>query len=186
MRDVYKTLLDESEDFVGFDLKYVKLFSHAASVELIFFNFARKRFTETENQTVLRKILVETKALDDSIHLSQIKGKHTNVVSQKNALLYLYVYTSTSAAARRFFQSKQEDLNLREKGKYESKVINQRRRNRIHKVSTVPTSRIVLTLYSYTQKLESRKAALARTNALTEEKKTTWRKILIPSFMSSE
>jgi len=34
--------------------------------------------------------------------------------------------------------------------------------------------------------LESRKAALARTNALTEEKKTTWREILIPSFMSSE
>lgn len=96
---------------------------------MIFFNFARKRFTKTENQTVLRKILVETKALDDSIHLSQIKGNHTNMVSQKNGLLYLYVYTSTSAAARRFFHSKQEDLNLRGKGKYESEVINQRRRN---------------------------------------------------------
>ena len=34
MCDVYKTLLDESEDFVGFDLN---VFSHAASVEFILF-----------------------------------------------------------------------------------------------------------------------------------------------------
>ena len=35
-----------------------------------------------------------------------------------------------------------------------------------------------------TQKLETRKAALAHTNALEEKK--TWREILVPSFMSSE
>ena len=38
----------------------------------------------------------------------------------------------------------------------------------------------------FTQKLEARKAALAHTNALNEEKKKTWRDILVPSFMSSE
>lgn len=65
-------------------------FTHAGSVELIYFNFARKRFTETENQTVLRKNLVETEALDDSIPLSQIKGNHTNVVSQR-MLCYTYM-----------------------------------------------------------------------------------------------
>ena len=37
-----------------------------------------------------------------------------------------------------------------------------------------------------TQKLEARKAALAHTTALNEEKKKTWREILVPSFMSSE
>ena len=64
------------------------------------------------------------------------------MVSQKECFVILIC--ATLAAARRFFQSKQEDLNLREKGKYESKVRNQRRINRIHKVSTVPTNRIVL------------------------------------------
>ena len=39
---------------------------------------------------------------------------------------------------------------------------------------------------SFTQKLEARKAALAHTTALSEEKKKTWREILVPSFMSSE
>ena len=38
----------------------------------------------------------------------------------------------------------------------------------------------------FAQKLEARKAALAHTTALTEEKKKSWREILVPSFMSSE
>ncbi len=38
----------------------------------------------------------------------------------------------------------------------------------------------------FTQKLEARKAALAHTSALSEEKKKTWNEILVPAFMSSE
>ena len=46
-----------------------------------------------------------------------------------------------------------------------------------------------VTIYNhlyFAQKLEARKAALAHTNALTEEKKRTWREVLVPVFMSSE
>ena len=45
----------------------------------------RKRFTESENQVVLRRVITETKALDDTIALSQIRG-----------MLYMYVYTLSS------------------------------------------------------------------------------------------
>ena len=34
----------------------------------------RKRFTHTKNQTVLRRVITETKALDESDALSQIRG----------------------------------------------------------------------------------------------------------------
>ena len=34
----------------------------------------RKPFTETENQAVLRRVITETKALDETIPLSQIRG----------------------------------------------------------------------------------------------------------------
>ena len=40
-------------------------------------------------------------------------------------------------------------------------------------------------MFSFTQKLEARKAALQRTSALTD-KKARWREVFMISFMSSE
>ena len=75
VRDVYKTLLDQAEEFIGFDVKYVNSHWYCFVIILVSpMNDVRCRFTETENQNVLRKLISETKALDDSIPFSHIKG----------------------------------------------------------------------------------------------------------------
>ena len=74
VRDVYKTLLDQAEDFIGFDVKYVNSHWYGFVIIFVSLNDVRCRFTETENQNVLKKLITETKALDDSIPFSHIKG----------------------------------------------------------------------------------------------------------------
>lgn len=52
------------------------------------------------------------------------------VISYNSSFVYNYVDT-----ARRFFQSRSEEESLKEKGKYQHKVDQQRRRNRVLRVS---------------------------------------------------
>ena len=74
VRDVYKTLLDQAEEFIGFDVKYVNSHWYCFVIILVSpMNDVRCRFTETENQNVLRKLISETKALDDSILFQSYK-----------------------------------------------------------------------------------------------------------------
>ncbi len=47
-----------------------------------------------------------------------------------------YIYASLHVdAARRFYQTKVEEANLKDNGKYETKLVQQRRQNRIKRVS---------------------------------------------------
>lgn len=63
--------MDQSDDFDGFDFKYI--YSSDEPIKATY-NPNRKRFTETENQAILKRVITETKALDETIALSQIKG----------------------------------------------------------------------------------------------------------------
>lgn len=94
----------------------------------------------------------------------------------------------TSDAARRFYQSILETAALKEKGKYQIKVAQQRRKNRITRVCLALS--LFFTLLSlfkfFLYKLESRKSALITSTATTAEMKESLKKVMLTSFMSSE
>ena len=90
---------------------------------------------------------------------------------------------------QKFFQSKLEDSALKAKETYDLKVQKQRRKNRIVKIrfrfGIIVANFSKICFYYILQKLESRRAALERTNALCEQK-TKWQEVLVSSFISSE
>ena len=51
-------------------------------------------------------------------------------------------------AARRFFQTKCDDRHLKENGKYDAKIVQQRRRNRLNRVSSCSAKSWWFILYS--------------------------------------
>ncbi len=92
-------------------------------------------------------------------------------------------------ASRRFFQSKTEEQSLKEKGKYSLKVTQQRRQNRIKRVSIFVAS-IYQNHYSVyklflLQKLDLRKSAFAKAT-VSEQQREIYSKVLVKSFISSE
>jgi len=99
----------------------------------------------------------------------------------------MYVHIFLTAAAKRFYQTKCEEKYLKVNGKYEQKIIDQRRRNRINRVSVLSTVRVLVLGSYYSQKLESRRAAFANSSSsLTDTQINLWKKVLTKEFMSSE
>ena len=79
-------------------------------------------------------------------HHLECQFKSKNVIDtpisilNKPKLLSNYVLMSYSDATRRFFLSKVEGESMKQKGTYEDKVTQQRRRNRVVRVRTyIPT-----------------------------------------------
>ena len=89
---------------------------------------------------------------------------------------------------RRFFQSKLEDSALKAKGTCDLKAKKKTQKERVVKVCAkiYHGTLFIITSVLHLQKLESRRAALERTSALSEEQKTKWQEVLVSSFISSE
>ena len=87
---------------------------------------SRRKYTEKENQTILKRLVEEVRVHDATVTPIQIRGILFNALISK--------YICSTDASRRFFLSKSEDVSLKEKGLYDIKVQRQRRRNRVMKV----------------------------------------------------
>ena len=72
---------------------------------------------------------------------------------------------------------------MRDSGKYTAKCIQQRRRNRLLRVSQQCLCSLFIFSILF---LKRRKAALAKSSTMTDEQKNKWMLRLIPDMMSSE
>lgn len=124
------------------------------AIPCILFKFAhitlyvfRRPFSDPSNQDVVKRLVQEVTSLDSTIPLLQIRGKYTcrtHFWCCMNMVTFLWklripstplsCVLSTIDAARRFFQTKSDETSLKERGKYSTKVKQQRRRNRITRV----------------------------------------------------
>ena len=76
MREVYKSLVEEdSAEFSGFNLKYLSDWMiYFIILHYLAFLLGRKKFSDTENQEISRKIINEVRGQDSSIATTHIKG----------------------------------------------------------------------------------------------------------------
>ena len=72
---------------------------------------SRRKYTEKENQAILKRLVEEVRVHDATVTPIQIRG------ILFNALISKYIYSTD--ASRRFFLSKSEDVSLKEKGLYD-------------------------------------------------------------------
>ncbi len=96
------------------------------------FLFHRKRFTDPDNQIVVKSLMRETKAQEPTAALSDVRGKDVPCILKDDKIILVHLCLD---AIRKFFQTKLEEAALKEKGTYDTKVTKQRRRNRIMKVN---------------------------------------------------
>ena len=76
VRDLYKCLLDDEEEFEGFDLKYVIAFTSQPSITYCLLCTHRKRYSDPANQAVVKRLVVEAKGMDGSVTATQVQGVH--------------------------------------------------------------------------------------------------------------
>ena len=105
---------------------------HKVFITATFLILCRQRYTDPQNQKVVRTLIMETKGQDCTISATQVQGIIVCIIRTTVALLQLFPYPSD--AARTFFQSRLQQQSLKAKGKYSDKVAYQRRRNRLLKV----------------------------------------------------
>lgn len=104
-----------------------------------------------------------------------------------NALSNFGMVCFITDAARTYFVSMVGADRLKSSGKYATKCVKQRRRNRIRRVSLYCYNNSnLITGKSIMQKLNSRSAALAKTRSLSDSDRSGLKVAVVPCLMSSE
>ena len=102
-------------------------------VVLILCNLCRKRYVDKHNQDIVDRVVKEVKGVDSAVPTFQIRGQCEFFV-----LCILNFFTMLTEplteAGKRFFHTKLEEESLKSRGKYDEKVIKQRKRNRLTRV----------------------------------------------------
>ena len=95
----------------------------------------RQRYLDTYNQAVIDRVIKEVKGIDSSVPIFQIRGMSIVTVTLSNNYYYMLPLHKLENV---FFRTKVEEDSLRlEENNYDEKVVKQRRRNRLTRVSRV-------------------------------------------------
>ena len=129
-RDVYKSLQEEDK-FEGFDVPahIIPLkFTHVFHSE---FHYYRKRYLDKHNLGIIGRVVKEVKGIDSPVPTFQNRGQCSCNLSQSP---FTRVYFCFAEAGKHFFQTKVEEESLKSQGKYDEKVVKQRKLNHLTRV----------------------------------------------------